>query len=105
MCCLLAIFTQLPQYQTAHTLQGAVKGEGGLDDATGTNKFGGGASMKQTSAVVDLTKIQEKDDEEKVGRSSKCAARANVSFFAACVPLPLTAIAACVLPACRACGA
>lgn len=48
-------------------LQGDVKGEGGLDDATGTNKFGGGASMKQTSSAVDLTKIKEKDDEEKVG--------------------------------------
>ncbi|PRW59260.1 antibiotic biosynthesis monooxygenase [Chlorella sorokiniana] len=46
-------------------MEGAVKGEGGLDDATGTNKFGGGASMKQTSAVVDLTQIKEKDDEEK----------------------------------------
>lgn len=49
-----------------------MKGEGGLDDATGTNKFGGGASMKQTSAVVDLTKIQEKDDEEKVGCCCCC---------------------------------
>lgn len=44
-----------------------MKGEGGLDDATGTNKFGGGASMKQSSSVVDLTKISEKDDEDKVG--------------------------------------
>ena len=50
--------------------QGAVKGEGGLDDATGTNKFGGGASMKQTSAAVDLTKVKEKDDEEKVGAAT-----------------------------------
>ena len=47
--------------------QGGVKGEGGLDDATGTNRFGGGASMKQTSATVDLTRFTEKDDEEKVG--------------------------------------
>jgi hypothetical protein len=47
--------------------QGDVKGEGGLDDATGTNKFGGGASMKQTSSSVDLTRIKEEDDEEKVG--------------------------------------
>ena len=45
--------------------QGDVKGEGGLDDATGTNRFGGGASMKQTSAVVDLTSIKEEDDDEK----------------------------------------
>lgn len=59
-----------PQLAHAHdpqtAPQGAVKGEGGLDDATGTNKFGGGASMKQTSAAVDLTQIKEKDDEEKV---------------------------------------
>ena len=48
-------------------MQGGVKGEGGLDDATGTNRFGGGASMKQTSATVDLTRFTEKDDEEKVG--------------------------------------
>ena len=47
-------------------MQGGVKGEGGLDDATGTNRFGGGASMKQTSATVDLTRFTEKDDEEKV---------------------------------------
>lgn len=47
------------------SMEGEVKGEGGLDDATGTNRFGGGASMKQTSAVVDLTKIKERDDEEK----------------------------------------
>ena len=33
------------------------KGEGGLDDATGASKAaGGGASMRQTSAVVDLGK-------------------------------------------------
>jgi hypothetical protein len=51
----------------ASPLQGEVKGEGGLDDATGTNKFGGGASMKQTSAVVNLTSIREEDDEERVG--------------------------------------
>ena len=44
-----------------------MKGEGGLADATGTNTFGGGASMKQTSAVVNLTNIKEEDDEEKVG--------------------------------------
>ncbi|KAL4419412.1 hypothetical protein ABPG77_003386 [Micractinium sp. CCAP 211/92] len=47
------------------SMEGEVKGEGGLDDATGTNRFGGGASMKQTSAVVDLTSIKERDDEEK----------------------------------------
>ncbi|KAL4425500.1 hypothetical protein ABPG75_009516 [Micractinium tetrahymenae] len=47
------------------SMEGEVKGEGGLDDATGTNRFGGGASMKQTSAVVDLTQIKEADDEEK----------------------------------------
>lgn len=55
----------LPPLRT-HNRQGDVKGEGGLDDATGTNKFGGGASMKQTSAVVNLTSIKEDDDEEKV---------------------------------------
>ncbi|KAI3438791.1 hypothetical protein D9Q98_001208 [Chlorella vulgaris] len=47
------------------SMEGDVKGEGGLDDATGTNRFGGGASMKQTSAVVNLTNIKEDDDEEK----------------------------------------
>ena len=49
-------------------LQGDVKGEGGLDDATGANKYGGGASLKQTSAVVNLTNVKERDDEEKVRR-------------------------------------
>ncbi len=32
------------------------KGEGGLDDATGASGSSGGASMKQTSATVDLSK-------------------------------------------------
>lgn len=61
---------RLPPTTAAHhpppPPQGDVKGEGGLDDATGTNKFGGGASMRQTSSVVDLTSIKEEDDEEKV---------------------------------------
>ena len=38
-------------------VQGGPKGEGGLDDATGSNKYGGGASMKQTSAAVDLSEF------------------------------------------------
>lgn len=32
------------------------KGEGGLDDATGASGAAGGASMKQTSSAVDLSK-------------------------------------------------
>jgi len=39
------------------------KGEGGLDDATGANKFGGGASYQQTSSAVDLGNL---DPEERV---------------------------------------
>jgi len=34
------------------------KGEGGLDDATGASGAAGGASMKQTSASFDLSKIE-----------------------------------------------
>ena len=30
------------------------KGEGGLDDATGANKYGGGARYEQTSNAVQL---------------------------------------------------
>ena len=39
------------------------KGEGGLDDATGANKFGGGASYQQTSSAVDLGSL---DPEERM---------------------------------------
>lgn len=49
----------------APCLEGGPKGEGGLDDATGASKMGGGASFKQTSGVVDLTQVVEDDDEEK----------------------------------------
>lgn len=37
-------------------MQGGPKGEGGLDDATGAGGSGGGASLKQSSATVDLGK-------------------------------------------------
>ena len=40
------------------------KGEGGLDDATGANKFGGGASYEQTSGAVNLGSL---DPEERLG--------------------------------------
>ena len=32
------------------------KGEGGLDDATGASGAAGGASLKQSSSTVDLSK-------------------------------------------------
>jgi hypothetical protein len=43
------------------SVQGGPRGEGGLDDATGATGAAGGASYKQTSGTVDLTK---KEDEE-----------------------------------------
>ncbi|GAB4816838.1 hypothetical protein N2152v2_003884 [Parachlorella kessleri] len=46
-------------------MQGGPKGEGGLDDATGASGSSGGASMKQTSATVDLTNIEEEPGERK----------------------------------------
>lgn len=46
-------------------VQGGPKGEGGLDDATGASGSSGGASMKQTSATVDLTNIEEEPGERK----------------------------------------
>lgn len=77
--------------------QGDVKGEGGLDDATGTNKFGGGASMRQTSSVVDLTKIKEQDDEEKVGWRGGPGGRPSGG-------LPMLARGAAGAPACAPLG-
>ena len=38
------------------SVQGGPRGEGGLDDATGATGAAGGASYKQTSGVVDLSK-------------------------------------------------
>ena len=46
-------------------VQGGPRGEGGLDDATGASGAAGGASYKQTSGTVDLTKVKEEDDAEK----------------------------------------
>lgn len=40
----------------AVAVQGGPKGEGGLDDATGASGAAGGASYKQTSGAVDLSK-------------------------------------------------
>eukprot|EP00891_Asterochloris_glomerata_P004779 jgi/Astpho2/4779/Aster-00323 len=44
-------------------VHGGPKGEGGLDDATGAGGAGG-ASMKQTSSTVDLTKESAQDEEK-----------------------------------------
>lgn len=41
----------------AVSVQGGPKGEGGLDDATGASGAAGGASYKQTSGAVDLSKF------------------------------------------------
>ena len=43
-----------PEYDDARRVYVGPKGEGGLDDASGGNGGAGGASMKQSSAVVDL---------------------------------------------------
>ena len=43
------------------------KGEGGLDDATGATGSAGGASMKQTSSVVDLGKVRRGDEGDSWG--------------------------------------
>lgn len=40
------------------SVQGGPRGEGGLDDATGATGAAGGASYKQTSGTVDLSKLK-----------------------------------------------
>lgn len=45
-------------------LQGGPKGEGGLDDATGASGAAGGASLKQSSSTVDLTNMEEEDEDD-----------------------------------------
>lgn len=46
----------------AACMQGGPKGEGGLDDASGASGGAGGASMKQTSATVNLGKVRRGDE-------------------------------------------
>eukprot|EP00877_Chromochloris_zofingiensis_P012634 jgi/Chrzof1/7624/Cz02g30190.t1 len=51
-------------------VHGGPKGEGGLDDATGAGGAGG-AGMKQTSTVVDLTQINDEEDDAQLDKSFK----------------------------------